>query len=345
VGVSIDVPIETAGKRGYRVARAQRLTEAARLELGETAWQVRRRVRQAFADHAFAALERDALNAEARARAELGAITERRLALGDATSGEVETARAELAAARLARQAAEGRAIESRGALAAALGLPVAALDGLALAWPEATRLPDAEVLTPPAIQRAGLVNRLDVRRSLAEYAAAEAALQLEIARQYPDIHLGPGYKFDQGDNKFSLGLGVTLPVFDRNQGPIAEAEARRRELQARFLALQAAVIGSIEAAGARYRAVLPEVREADAALAALEARERATERAVAAGEEDRPALVAVRIQRASAARARLDTLRKAHAALGALEDALQQPLPPGPAVPELPTTSRSGGG
>ncbi len=35
-----DLPIETAGKRGYRIARAQHLNEAARLQLGEAAWVI-----------------------------------------------------------------------------------------------------------------------------------------------------------------------------------------------------------------------------------------------------------------------------------------------------------------
>jgi outer membrane protein TolC len=64
----------------------------------------------------------------------------------------------------------------------------------------------------------------------LAEYNASQSALQLEIAKQYPDIHLNPGYEFDQGDNKWSPGLTVTLPILNQNKGPIAEAEAKRTE-------------------------------------------------------------------------------------------------------------------
>ena len=38
-----------------------------------------------------------------------------------------------------------------------------------------------------------------------------EAALRLEIAKQYPDVHLNPGYQFDTGENKWALGVGLTL--------------------------------------------------------------------------------------------------------------------------------------
>ena len=62
--------------------------------------------------------------------------------------------------------------------------------------------------------------------------------------------------------------------------------------------------------------------------------REAAMRRAVAAGEEDRLALVGVQLEGAVSSRARLDALRRVQSALGALEDAVQQPLPPGRPLP-----------
>ena len=69
------------------------------------------------------------------------------------------------------------------------------------------------------------------MRGALADYAASQSALQLEIAKQYPDLHLGPGYELDQTDNKWSLGISLDLPILNHNQGPVAEAhgEPRRR--------------------------------------------------------------------------------------------------------------------
>src|SRR5436853_2126560 len=46
----LDVAFETAGKKQYRVRRAQQLTEAARFSLGETAWGGRYRLRPAVVD-------------------------------------------------------------------------------------------------------------------------------------------------------------------------------------------------------------------------------------------------------------------------------------------------------
>ncbi len=176
-------------------------------------------------------------------------------------------------------------------------------------------------------MQRTALLNRLDLQRTLVEYGAAEAALRLEVAKQYPDIRLGPGYMFEEGDNKFLIGFSVTLPVLDRNQGPIAEAEARRKEAGAAFLALQAKVIAETDDAGARYRSALAELADADQALVLLGQRELAVRRELEIGESDRAALVGIQLQRVVGTRARLAALRKAFTALGALENAVERPL------------------
>src|SRR5579871_4240740 len=41
VGVALDIPVETAGKRGYRVQQSKDLSEAARVHIARVAWQVR----------------------------------------------------------------------------------------------------------------------------------------------------------------------------------------------------------------------------------------------------------------------------------------------------------------
>jgi outer membrane protein TolC len=179
-------------------------------------------------------------------------------------------------------------------------------------------------------------LNRLDVRRALMEYAVTETALQLEVARQYPDIQWNPGYSFDEGHHKFAIGPSLTLPVLNRNQGPIAEARARREEAAARFTALQAQAISEMEKGLAQYHAALAELTQAETQLVPLQQRrEKAARRALEIGEADRLALAGIRVQGVVAARARLEALRKAQAALGALEDALQHPTQAG--IPVLP--------
>jgi outer membrane protein, heavy metal efflux system len=342
-GFILDVPIETAGKRGKRIAQAERLTEAAAIDLARTAWQVRSRVRGALVEYLLARQDLDLLSDEERIRAEAVTVYEKRLEVGDVSRPELDTARIGLANTRLAVRTAEGRVVTSQADLAFALGVPLSALDGVDIAWPGLATPPTEAEVAATAIQRAGLLNRLDIRAGLARYAAAEAGLRLEIARQYPDLHLGPGYTWDQGANKFGIGLTIELPIFNRNQGPIAEAEARRAEAAARFLGLQAAVIAETGKTLGRYRSAREELTDADAATALLRTQESASRRGLEIGEQDRLALVGVRLQRISAERNRLEALRKAQTALGALEDAVQHPLLDGTALPPVPAESPRG--
>jgi outer membrane protein TolC len=180
-------------------------------------------------------------------------LTQARLTLNGSRMAAIEAARAKE---------------EVMARLATALGLPRRALDGVNISF-DNFRRPEPEI---PAgeVRRHALVNRSDILAALAEYAASQSALQLEIAKQYPDIRLGPGYQLDQTDSKWTIGLAIDLPILSRNRGPIAEAEARRTESAARFLALQSRVVGELDAAVEDCRSALLKAQAADDLLANL---------------------------------------------------------------------------
>lgn len=334
----LDWPIETAGKRGYRTARANHLTEAARISLAETAWLVRSRVRTALLEHLLASRELDLLQREIGVRREAVEIYEKRFAVGEVSRPEVDVVRTALTMLQVSLNRATGSVRETRAALESAVGLASGALEGVGLAWSSLDQPPAEGSVPLRSVQRAGLLNRLDIQRLLAEYAASESALQLEAARQYPDIRIAPGYSFGDGNNSYAMGPTFVLPLRDRSKGTIAEAEARRAEGAARFLSQQAAAIDQMERALIRYRASWAELSDADALVRnLLEDREPRIQRQLQAGEADRLALVSVRVDGVVAARARLSALRAAQSALGALEDAVQFPLESGVALPPVP--------
>jgi outer membrane protein, heavy metal efflux system len=338
---SLDWTIETAGKREHRTQQARNLSEAARFSLGETAWQVRSKVRSALLDQLLASRELELLGREQQTRGEALKLYEERLAAGEISRPEVDVVRTSLTLLEVTTERAKGREQETRAALEASLGLAPGALDGTRFVWNSFEAPPGKEALPLRNVQRAGLLNRLDVQRVLAEYAASESALQLQAARQYPDIRIAPGYEFTEGFNSYFIGPSALLPLRDRNQGPIAEAEARRAETAARFLAQQGAAIDQIERALIRYRSALADFRDADSRLKTLlEDRERAIQEQIRAGEAEQLALIGVRLESVAAAGARLNALRAAQAALGALEDAVQYPLESGVALPAVPVTS-----
>ena len=151
--------------------------------------------------------------------------------------------------------------------------------------------------------------------------------MRLEIAKQYPDVHLNPGYQFDQGEHKWSLGLSMELPVLNRNQGPIAEAEARREEAAARFLAVQAVVVAEIDRAVQSHAAVRDQLKNSEAVLEAQRRQADSIQASFRAGGADRFEADSARLEAAVAELAVLDAKTRAAQALGQLEDALQIPF------------------
>ncbi len=294
-------------------------------------------MREALLAHLAAVRRLAVLESEVAVRAEAQELLRKRLEAGEVSRPDVTSAEIETSSATLALRSAEGQVAETRALLAAAVGVPVDALGSIPVQWQDWETPIPLEALALEKVQKAGLLHRADVRRSLLEYAAAEAALRLEIARQYPDIDLSPGYGFDEGHHQFTFGPAFALPVFNRNKGPIAEAEARRQQRAALFTALQARAIAEMETRLARYRAALAEFSEADRRLAQLQGeKEESVRRAFAAGEQDRLALAGARVESAVAARLRLGALERVQAAFGALEDAVQQPLSPGSVLPAV---------
>jgi outer membrane protein, heavy metal efflux system len=277
----------------------------------------------------------DLLRIEADRRAEQARLLETMAAAGEIPRQEVSTAEVELSRAHSAVAEAETQSVEASAALAAAIGVPVAVLEDVRLAWPAWESPPSVESLPREEIERDAVLNRLDVRAALAKYAATESSLQLEIAKQYPDIDIGPGYTYEEKRSYFTVGFAATIPLLDRNQGPIAEAEARRRKAQADFVATQAEAISRSNRALALYAAALDGLAEAGRYADVQARRSEATRKSVQAGEQGRLDLDDAMIERSVAERARLDALTHAQRALGDLEDAVETPLAPEDALPD----------
>jgi outer membrane protein TolC len=321
------IPIETAGKRGYRVQSARHLDQAARIDLADSAWTVLSGVRLALLNYLLASRSLELFHSEERVRADQVSILEQILSAGEIPKLDVDLARIELSKTQVAIRAAEGQVAEAKAALAAALGVPLASLQDAEFSWPDLDTPPTLESLSAAEIQRDAVLNRLDVRRSLAQYAAAEADLQLEIAKQYPDLNIGPGYTYEEMHSFFTVGLSSVVPLFNRNQGPIAEAEARRQEAAAAFLQTQAQIIARGERALAVYTAALREVAGAQSLYQLEETQLQITQQTIRAGANNRLSLDAVQIQLSVIARVRLDALGRIQRALGDLEDAVQRPF------------------
>lgn len=328
LGPALDIPIETAHKRGYRVAKASHLSKAARLSIANEAWKVRSQVRAALLE-LFAARERVAmLSSKAEAERQIVQMSRRRLAVGQFSQPDLDAALLSDTQAQIDLAAARDAERDARSSLADAIGVPSTALAGVTI---DVSAFGDVAPPPPAAdAQRAAIFHRADLLGSLAEYAAAESALQLEIAKQYPDIHLGPGYTYDTGTHKIAFGLaGITLPVFDQNQGGIREAQAKRKEAAARTAALQDRILGDVDRAAAQYTSALQALNLSQAHLAQARRQLRSQAAAFAAGGEDRLAYTQGTADLQTSEIAHLDAMVAVQQSAGALEDAMQSPLQP----------------
>jgi outer membrane protein TolC len=321
IGGNAAFPIETAGKRSKRIAHSLALAEAARWRVSARAWAARSRVRVGLLEVFSARENARLLEAEQALHEDAIRKLAAQMEAGDVSPFELTQARLMLNRTRLALQDNRRNAATAQTRLASALGLPFAALGSVRLDFSSFHRLP-----LPTSALRNALMGRADLMGLLAEYAATEAALKLELSRQYPDINPTPGYDYNSGQNRWQIGVNFILPL-NQNRGPIAEAVARRQTAEKRFLARQAAIQGELDSARAAYDT--SREKAATAALLAGEAEHAAdtSQKMVEAGNISALELTRRRIEASAAKLALLTAQIEAQTAAGLLEDAAQSPF------------------
>lgn len=327
VPINFDFPIETAGKRKYRMAQAKHQTEVAYWKWVASIWHLRSEVRTALITLEASERSKVLLDAQNAAQSNVVSLLEGQLTAGAVSQFELTQARVAFDTAKLSRADADRQYLQARASLATTLGLPAKALDGVKLA-DELESIPAD--LTEANVRQQALINRADVRGALAQYAASQSALQLAIAGHYPDLHIGPGYSWNSGsagDNQWQLGASMTLPVMNHNQGAVKEAQAQRKEAAANFVSVQSQAIGQIDAALAGYRAVLAELRTAEDLMSGMTNRLESMRSMERAGELEPLSLANAQIEFSTGELSRLDALVKAQQTFAQLEDAVQSPL------------------
>ncbi len=345
---NLDLPIETAGKRGLRLSRAKQQTETARHEFFVAAWRVRSGVGTALEELHYSGL----LSANAELRVTLLKqqldLTVQRYQAGEVSPAEVTAARLTHEKAKLEHDLARERSATAKSRLAEAVGVPAREFAELPMAYgPWSPQLSAAELAK---LRENALLGRPDLRAALASYEAAQLALQLEVAKQYPDVRLGTGYEWDQGANKWQLfSLAVELPVLNQNQGPIAEARARRELAAANFNALQAKAAADIDAATGSFQSARARIFAEKTMFEAVTKNEAAARALLKDGEGTRLDVLRAQLERLDAQRLSAEVSHRHWLAVNALEAALQQPLVrregvTAPAPPDnlLPATANS---
>lgn len=254
--------IEVDGKRGKRIALANANLHRSEAEHTLRTRQIAASVAAAYwmavaDEHIAQLLRQDIAEVDAMVRYNKDRVT------AGATRG-VDLIRMQIERDRiyLSLQAAERDADLARIDLGRKIGMRLPANVKLTDDISVADQLPAIDLAT-------ALAQRADVAVAREEVAAAKADLKLQHALAVPDPDIFAGYKRDVGINTAYGGLQILLPIFNRNQGEVARAEAQLRVARASLEQTELMVRADIEAAEENYiresaivRDTLPPMRD-----------------------------------------------------------------------------------
>ena len=328
LGTVIDFVYELRGKRAARIAGARAELEAARTHVLETAWDIRGGLHSAYLDY-FLARQRENLAASRlKLLRQKQVLLQERSELGEIGNAEVYRVEMEVQQARLTLAGDQVGVGDAWHALTALTGLPAAAFANVTFSFEALDSGAATGQLDAGDLQESALLHRADVVRALYEYRVAEQALKLEIEKQYPDITLSPGLIFDQGDRIWSLGASWLLPLFNHNQGRIAEALAKRKIMQAGFLELQTQLLNRLHGALNRYDKLLSQLSVFRAIQGRMEKQGMAIRNQYKYGYSGRLDVVNVEIEINNSKLAVLSSRAELLKTVIQLEQLVQKPLP-----------------
>ncbi|MDO9451833.1 MAG: TolC family protein [Stagnimonas sp.] len=326
-GVAVDFLLQAAGSRDRAKAVALLQTQAASTDLADALWQLRSAVRTALVDATAAEAETTVLSRLIDQRARLLATARLRLSVGEGAAAEVLRAELDVATAHQRQQLAGQRLADARQRLASAVGVPVSAIADAPLRGLDPSGPAQRVAIVSQSDREAALLARPELLRALRETDLAELGVQTEVARRTPDVRVSPAYTWDHGVRKNQLSVGFPIPLFNRNEGPIAEALARRELAARHVLTVQAALFAQMESAERQWPVAQANWQAARANQQRL-ARLTATERKLLAeGAGDRPSLLAAETAEAEAALLTAAAALDAQRAFAALEDAYRKPF------------------
>jgi CRISPR system Cascade subunit CasA len=326
LGFSSDLSIDAGARRDARVSAANATSVVARYDYIDACWAIRMSLRRALTERAFVQRESALLEELTALRNRQVDANVRRIDSGEGDRMELARARSQLAVDRHRLDDARARGVAASHSLAAAVGVPAAALQTVEVIDVAVPReAPDLDVR---ALRDAALLARADVSKAVVGYGDAEVALRAEVAKQYPEIRLGPGYIWERGVTKLPFDLSLVLPPLDRNRGAIATAESHRVEAGLRLERVQAEAYAAIDGAAADWatsRAVLESVRGRE--VPAAQAIATQADDALRVGAIDRIEWAQARSGLLEASLNELTAAHRVEDALLALEDALRRPV------------------
>ena len=273
-GLQVEIPIETTHKRAIKLEQAEANAAASRMDVADTAWQLRSQIAKDLLDYHQNIAIQQLLQNELATQTDIANMLEKRVNKGLAARPELSIALLAQLKSQSALNAAHTTSVEMLAKIASDVGLTLEKFQPISIRplEIEAALNQQKSILNTDFVskhlQESALLNRIDIRRALANYAVAEAKIKLEVAKQTPDISLFPGIAFEFGDSIWSLGFSTLLNLLHKNPTLINEAKQLREIEGAQFEALQAQIIGDCQQRYAQYQASSQHLKQAEMQLA-----------------------------------------------------------------------------
>jgi len=261
-------PLSLTGE-GWHARRGARFSvDASSATLDRTRRQLAAAVRRAYVDAVVASGVVDVARDGSDLAGRLSFAVRRKHEEGEAST-------LELRLARLTEVQAAARLLQARRAEAEALR----ALSALVLRSVSADDLAEDPLSAAPPVREPAQAERSDVAAAQAALDAARADVRRARAATIPPLTVGVGVDLEDGTTFVGPSVGVTLPLFDRNQtgraqavGGLDVAEGRLASTRAVAETEQATSTARLEEAEAATEAVAEaDIDEARAALASIE--------------------------------------------------------------------------
>lgn len=241
--------LELGGKRRHRADVARLGVRIAEAQFEDFVRIGNSEVREAFAEAYFAQEKRHLALEQLDFYQRIRDIHRKRLQEGDVSG--LSQLRIDLEEIRFMKAASEAETafVSAWSKLAALIG------------WSE-TSIPELRLEPLPTLAETSLQDLLraaeEVRPDLEAFSIRqdqmEESLRLEKSQRIPDLTLGGGYKRDFGAHSFYAAVQFPLPLFDRNQGAVYEAQARRRRVQNQYLWKRLEIRSEVERAFRNYQ-------------------------------------------------------------------------------------------
>lgn len=322
----ISQTFELGGKRRKRIAEANANSEVARAEFQIVLWQLTNDVKRKFYSVLLAESLLKLAQANQKTFAEIVDHTREVFQLGEISGLDLQ--RLEIEKFKFDTDVANSERdyeVALRD-LRLALGGDYRAMDIEAAGSIDYYQPPEFSLAD---LRDKALAARPDLKAAQLSARAADASLLLQNAKRIPDLTLGAGVEqVPQGGSTYNFGVGIQLPVHDRNQGERAKALIQRMKAQSQQQLITNQVLSEVDKAAVAFEIQKRRVElYRGGVLAKVDDIQRLTEFSLKAGESSTIELLdAIRTRRETLA-GFYQTLFDYQAALLDLELATATPL------------------